>query len=128
MNDWIRRGECNMCGDCCRHATNLGTRLAAMVSSIQIMGERLFSLKAFSKSAWEETMNHVKAIDAWAASEIKGVAVAQRDQAKSTAEQAYIAALTAADTAYVIATQAAESRLIDLRASLRQDGKWTTKP
>lgn len=23
MNDWIRKGECNMCGDCCRHATNL---------------------------------------------------------------------------------------------------------
>lgn len=61
-------------------ATNLGTRLAAMVSSIQIMGERLFSLKAFSKSAWEETMNHVKAIDAWAASEIKGVAVAREGE------------------------------------------------
>lgn len=22
-NDWIRHGECNQCGDCCRQATNL---------------------------------------------------------------------------------------------------------
>ena len=23
MTDWIRHGECNACGDCCRQATNL---------------------------------------------------------------------------------------------------------
>lgn len=23
MNEWIRDGECNQCGDCCRQATNL---------------------------------------------------------------------------------------------------------
>lgn len=53
--------------------SKLVIRFGAMVASIQLISDRLFSLSVFSKSAWEETMNHVKAIDAWAASEIKGV-------------------------------------------------------
>lgn len=51
-------------------------------------------------------------------------ASSERHAAKQTAEQAYLAALHAADAAYVTATQAAESRLLDLRAQLTQDGKW----
>jgi hypothetical protein len=54
-------------------ASVLSIRLAGMVTSVQLISQTLFSLQAFSKAAWEETLNHVKAIDAWAASEIKGV-------------------------------------------------------
>ena len=52
-----------------------------MVAAVQLLGQNLFSLKAFSKAAWEETINHVKAIDAWAASELHGVD-ASREAAK----------------------------------------------
>ena len=51
-------------------------------------------------------------------------ATAARDTAKKAAEQTYIASLTAADDAYVLATQAAQSRLLDIRAQLQQDGEW----
>ena len=65
-------------------ASVLSIRLAGMVASVQLLGSTLFSLKAFSMAAWQETMNHVKAIDAWAAAEIKGVATA-REAEKSLA-------------------------------------------
>jgi hypothetical protein len=53
--------------------STLSIRLAAMVASVQILSSTLFSMNAFSKAAWEETLHHVKAIDAWAAAEIQGV-------------------------------------------------------
>lgn len=61
-------------------ASRLSIRLAAMVASIQILSSNLFSMKAFSKAAWEETMNHVKAIDAWASAEMEGVHSAREAQ------------------------------------------------
>jgi uncharacterized surface protein with fasciclin (FAS1) repeats len=67
--------------------TVLSIRLAAMIASVQLLSSTLFSLKAFSVAAWEETMNHVKAIDAWASAGIKGVAVS-REQEKSLADLA----------------------------------------
>lgn len=66
-------------------ASVLSIRLAGMVASVQILGSTLLSLKAFSMAAWQETMNHVKAIDAWASSEIKGVAVARQGEASLAA-------------------------------------------
>jgi hypothetical protein len=48
-------------------------RISAMVASLQILGQNLFSLKAFSKAAWEETINHVKAIDLWAKEQLLAV-------------------------------------------------------
>ena len=48
-------------------------RISAMVASVQLLSKNLFSLKAFSMAAWEETLNHVKAIDQWAAAQIKAV-------------------------------------------------------
>jgi len=53
--------------------STLSIRLAAMVASVQILSSTLFSMNAFSKAAWEETLQHVKAIDAWAEAEIQGV-------------------------------------------------------
>lgn len=61
-------------------AEKLTIRFGAMVASIQIVSSTLFSLQAFSKAAWEETLNHVKAIDAWAAAEIQGVESARAAQ------------------------------------------------
>lgn len=66
-------------------ASVLSIRLAGMVASVQMLGSTLLSLKAFSMAAWQETMNHVKAIDAWASSEIKGVAVAREGEASLAA-------------------------------------------
>lgn len=65
----------------------LSIRIAAMVASLQIMGSTLFSVNVFSKEAWKETMQHVKAIDEWAAAEIKGVAAA-REAEKGLADLA----------------------------------------
>lgn len=61
-------------------ATVLNIRLAAMVASVQLLAGNLFSLKAFSKAAWEETINHVKAIDTWAAAQIKGVEATRQQE------------------------------------------------
>ena len=61
-------------------ASTLTIRLSAMVASVQVMANTLFSLKAFSKAAWEETINHVKAIDQWAAAEITGVQAARESE------------------------------------------------
>ena len=51
-------------------------------------------------------------------------ATTARETAKQTAEQSYIAALNAASDAYVLATQAAQSRLLDIRTQLKQEGEW----
>ena len=80
-------------------ASVLSIRLAGMVASVQLLGSTLFSLKALSMAAWQETMNHVKAIDAWAASEIKGVAVAR--EAEKSLDALAIKQLDAAKAANV---------------------------
>lgn len=58
-------------------ASTLSIRLAGMVASVQIISQTLLSMNVFSKAAWQETLNHVKAIDQWAASEIKAVSTAR---------------------------------------------------
>jgi hypothetical protein len=61
-------------------AEKLVIRISAMVASIQVLSNNLFSLKAFSKAAWEETINHIKAIDEWAAAQLKGVDAARQQE------------------------------------------------
>lgn len=58
-------------------ASTLSIRLAGMVASVQIISQTLLSMNVFSKAAWQETLNHVKAIDQWAVSEIKAVSTAR---------------------------------------------------
>jgi hypothetical protein len=80
-------------------ASTLSIRLGAMVASVQILGSQLFSLQAFSKAAWEEALNHVKAIDDWAAAEIKGVRAAREsEQSLDTLAKAHMEAAKAVDT------------------------------
>lgn len=88
-------------------ASVLSIRLAAMVASVQLLSSTLFSLKAFSVEAWQETMNHVKAIDQWAASEIKGVQVAR--EAETSLDKLAVAQLSASKAAEVHA--ASQERL-----------------
>ncbi len=83
-------------------ASVLSIRLAGMVTSVQLISQTLFSLQAFSKAAWEETLNHVKAIDAWAASEIKGVQSAR--EAEKSLDALAVKQLDAAKAADVHAS------------------------
>lgn len=57
--------------------------------------------------------------------DLKEKAAAIRDAAIQAAETALSAALNQAATEYTLATQAAESRLLDLRRALRDDGGWS---
>lgn len=51
-------------------------------------------------------------------------ALAARTKAVADAEQAYVAAITAAGDQHVAATQKAESRLVEIRATIKRDGEW----
>ena len=59
-------------------ASTLSIRLAGMVASVQIISQTLLSMNVFSKAAWQETLNHVSAIDKWASSEINAVSEARK--------------------------------------------------
>jgi hypothetical protein len=61
-------------------AATLSIRLTAMVAAVQVISQTLFSMSVFSKAAWEETINHVKAIDAWATAERQGVTASREAQ------------------------------------------------
>lgn len=54
-------------------AEKLFIRFGALTAVIEIVGKQIFSLSVLNKQAWEQTIDQVKAIDAWAASEIKAV-------------------------------------------------------
>lgn len=54
-------------------ADKLMIRLGAMAAVVELVGKQLFSTSAFSKEAWEQTIEQVKAIDQWAAAQIKAV-------------------------------------------------------
>lgn len=53
-------------------------RLSAINAVLDIVGQQLFSLSIFSREAWKQTLEQVKAIDAWAAAQIKGVDAARQ--------------------------------------------------
>lgn len=61
-------------------AEKLVIRLSAMAASVQLLSKNLFSMKAFSKEAWQETLNHVKAIDLWATEGIMAVDVTRQQE------------------------------------------------
>lgn len=56
----------------------LTIRLAAMVTVLELVGRQLLSFSAFSVEAWQNTIAQVKAIDEWAAVQIKGVDAARQ--------------------------------------------------
>lgn len=60
----------------------LTTRLGAMVASISILAQQLFSFSAFSKEAWQQTLQMVEAIDKETAARLKAID-AGKDAAKS---------------------------------------------
>jgi hypothetical protein len=68
-------------------AEKLVIRLSGMVAVIELVGSQMLSLKAFSLDAWKNTVDHIKAIDDWAAAQIKAVD-ASRVQTQSLGEMA----------------------------------------
>jgi hypothetical protein len=54
-------------------AEKLFVRFGAMSAAIQIMGQQLFSMSVFNKEAWLQTLDQVKAVDAWAEAQIKAI-------------------------------------------------------
>ncbi len=54
-------------------AEKLYIRFGALVATIQLLASQLFSLSALSKDAWAQTLEQVKAIDQWAAAQLKAV-------------------------------------------------------
>jgi hypothetical protein len=54
-------------------AATLTIRLAGMVTSVELLGRQLLSTNALSAESWKQTWEQVKAVDAWAAAEIKAV-------------------------------------------------------
>ena len=50
---------------------------ATLVANIQLLTARIFSMKVFSKAAWEETINHMRAINDWGRAQIAGVKTAR---------------------------------------------------
>lgn len=66
-------------------AEKLFIRFGAMSAAIQLMGQQLFSMSVFSKEAWLQTLDQVKAIDSWAAAQIKAIDVGKNAEVQMEA-------------------------------------------
>ncbi len=61
FNNFVQAGE------------KLIVRFAALSTVIELIATQIFSMDVFSKQAWATTLEQVKAVDAWAAAEIKKI-------------------------------------------------------
>lgn len=54
-------------------AEKLFIRFGALSAIVQLMGQQLFSMSVFSKEAWLQTLDQVKAIDSWVAKQTAAI-------------------------------------------------------
>ncbi len=102
-------------------ASTLTIRLAAMVTSVELLGRQLLSTNALSAESWKQTWEQVKAVDAWAASEIKAVEASRQSSAQlAQLAEAQMSAAKAADQHAVSQEKLGQHIVASTQIQLRQ--------